>query len=117
METREDWKTHGRINSDSVGKWERSIREENFYNSVQRGEISGAVPSNRHETRSSAHTEGWPSLRVPPGKMGMDAGRRLHMEMGVCGSCDLSAGILLVTLEASLWAQSKGDNLRRDEKQ
>lgn len=58
---------------------------------------------NRYETRFSVYIEGWFSLRVFLGEMGMDVGRRLYMEMGVCGSCDLSVGILLVTLEVSLW--------------
>lgn len=47
MESREDWKTDGRINSNCIGKWERSIREGKLNNAGERGERARAVSSNR----------------------------------------------------------------------
>lgn len=48
MESREDWKTDGRINSNRVGEWERTIREGTF-NAGEGGKMARVVPSNRQE--------------------------------------------------------------------
>lgn len=49
MESREDWKTDGRINSNCVGEWERPIREGKFNNAGEGGEMARVVSSNRQE--------------------------------------------------------------------
>lgn len=107
MKSREEWEIDGTINSKFVGKWERSTRKEKFDNAGERGGTSGAMSSNGQENiRPSAQIGSWPLLGVRPRETGIDAGRWLYMEMGVCGNYHLSAYIFLVTLEASSWAQS-----------
>lgn len=75
---------------------------------LERREIAGAGSSNgQEEIRPSPRIGSWPLLEFHPGETGIDAGRWLYMEMGVCGNCHLSACIFLVTLEASSWAQNR----------
>lgn len=84
----------------------------------ERREIARAVSSNREEEMSSSTQ--MEELVFARGssrkKMGVDAGRWLHTEMGIRGNYHLSVYIFLGILEASSWAQSKGGNLRRDKK-
>lgn len=86
-------------------------------NAGEREEIGGAGSSNgQEEIRPSARIEELASAGVHPGETGIDVGRRLYLEMGVCGSDHLSLYIFLVPRDASSWAQSKCGNLRRDKK-
>lgn len=69
MESREDWETDGRTNSNCVGKWKRSTREEKIDNARERGEIAGAVfPHRQEEMRPSAQTEGMAFARSSSGR-------------------------------------------------
>lgn len=69
MESREDWETDGRTNSNCVGKWKRSTREEKIDNARETGEIAGAVfPHRQEEMRPSAQTEGMAFARSSSGR-------------------------------------------------